>query len=593
MNTKVVQIMESNLKIKNCIQNLPKTPGVYIYRNKSGKVIYVGKAVNLKIRVSSYFHPSTALGTGNKDLDPKTKELVKNIVKIDIVEVGSEFEALVLEAELIKRYKPKYNIDWKDDKNYAYIKLSGEKYSRVSVVHQITDPTTLKLRRTNHLVESRTEYMGPFVDVKAMRTILKLARRVFPYCTCGLGSNEICLYFHLGLCKGHGAKYFSEREYARNLKGLISLFSGKTEKLRKELTRDMKKAAGSQKFEKAAELRDKIHYLKRIEQTHLFSDRDLSDDSGLSELAQHLELSKIPQKIESFDISNILGTAATGSMVVFRNGVASPKDYRRFQIKTVKGANDVAMMAEVLARRFAKIVIASTESRFSTSSTRQSNNLSSRPKRRDLLSDFSTRRLGRNDIKGEGRNDKRDKAFSDLPDLVILDGGKGQLSAVLKKLSTFDTSRSRPGLELTGVKIVALAKKREEIVMINDKMQMSNAKSMSQNKKPKNDHLKLKNLDLIGNLKFEIVNLPRESEALYLVQRIRDEAHRFAVSYHRKLKSKEVFETSLDGIIGVGPKTKKKLIAKYGSVNKIKETSLDDLSKVVGEKIAKRIKEQL
>lgn len=588
--------MDNNLKIKNCIQNLSKKPGVYIFRNNSGKVIYVGKAANLKNRVSSYFHP-TSLNLPcrqaglRRTTDPKTYELVKNIAKIDTVETGSEFEALVLEAELIKRYKPKYNIDWKDDKNYAYIKFSGEKYPRVSVVHQITDsPTSSRLRGTGY-----AKYIGPFVDVKAMRTILKLARRVFPYCTCGLGPNEVCLYFYLGLCKGHEARDISEKEYAKNLRGLVSLFSGKTEKLRKELAREMKKASREQKFEKAAELRDKLHYLKRIEHTHLFSDRDLASDLGLSELAKYLGLSKPPQKIESFDISNILGTAATGSMVVFRNGIASPKDYRRFQIKTVKGANDVAMMAEVLARRFSKVVIASE--------ARQSDNLSSRPERRDPLSDFSTSGLGRNDKKG-------DKTFTDLPDLVILDGGKGQLSAVLKKLSTFDTVSTRPGLELGGVKIVALAKKREEIYTINKKQLTIDKKRSviptesassgeAEESLPRRQaglserDLSTRRLARDDKSGFQKIILPKDCEAMFLVQRIRDEAHRFAVSYHRKLKSKEVFETSLDGIIGVGPKTKKKLIAKYGSVAKIKEVTIDDLSELIGRKLATKIKEGL
>lgn len=514
LNTKVVQKMAKKFDLKNCIKNLPKSPGVYIYRNKTGKVIYVGKAVNLKSRVSSYFQ--------NKNLDPKTIELIKNIAKIDTLETASEFEALVLEAELIKRYKPRYNIDWKDDKNYAYIKFSTEKYPRVSVVHQITD--------------SSAKYIGPFVNVKAMRTILKLARRVFPYCTCGLKSDEICLYYHLGLCSGHGEKYISQKEYAKNLKGLTNLFSGKTEKLQKELMGDMKKVSKDKNFEKAAEFRDKLHYLKRIERTHLFSDRDLSVDSGLSELAKHLNLEKIPQKIESFDISNILGTAATGSMVVFRNGVASPKDYRRFQIKTVKGANDVAMMVEILARRFSL-----------------------------------------------GESKKKDKAFSDLPDLIILDGGKGQLSAVLNYAKIPD-----------GVTVIALAKRHEEIYTIaNHQLPITKTvipSRVEESLKAISPHASLGRNDKI---EFHKIILPREGEAIFLVQRIRDEAHRFAVSYHRKLKSREAFESSLDGIIGVGPKTKKKLIAKYGSINKIKEAKVKDIAETVGGKLAKRIKEEL
>lgn len=471
MNTKIIQ------KLKE----LPTTPGVYLYRNEKGKVIYVGKAVVLKNRVSSYFQ--------NKDLDPKTLELVKNIANIEWIEVESEFEALVLEAELIKRYKPKYNIRWKDDKNYVYVKFSAEKYPRVSVVHQITD--------------HEASYIGPFVESGSVKTILKLARHIYPYCTCSLPEDEICLYYHLGLCPGHGTDYISAKDYNENIKGLKKLFSGKTTGLEKMFKKEMSLASERQEYEKAARFRDKLRYLKRIKRTHLFSDRDLEVDAGLRELAKEIGLSNPPKRIESFDISNILGTAATGSMVVFKNGIASPRDYRRFQIKTVKSANDFAMMAEILGRRFS-------------------------------LS------------KG-----KKDLSFSEIPNLVILDGGKGQLSAVMKKVTTPEK-----------VTIVALAKRLEEIFTYK-------------------------------NGKFELVRLPAESEALFLVQRIRDEAHRFAISYHRKLKGKELFETTIDAIPGVGPKTKKKLLSHFGSIKKIKEADIIELIPIVGEKKANLIKEKL
>lgn len=480
-----------NEKLIKKISELPKTPGVYIYRNEKAKVIYVGKAVNLKNRVNSYFQ--------SREHDPKTTELVKNIRHLEWIEVGHEFEALVLEAELIKRYKPKYNIDWKDNKNYAYLKLSGDKYPRVSIVHQITD--------------HEAKYVGPFIDIKALRTILKLGRKIFPYCTCGLADNEICLYYHIGLCPGHGEKYISEKDYQKNLKGLLALFSGKTKSLENEFKKGMARAAKERHFEEAAACRDKLRHLKRLEHTHLFSDVDFSSDKGLSELTERLNLSKLPKKIECFDISNVMGIAAVGSMVVFKNGIASPKDYRRFQIKTVKGANDFAMMAEVLKRRFSL-----------------------------------------------GTLKKADKSFSELPDLVILDGGKGQLSAVLKNVQIPQD-----------VRVVALAKRLEEVFSV------ANYDTASTTLK----------------LDFQLTELEPGSESMFLVQRIRDEAHRFAVSYHRKVKSREAFETSLDSIVGVGPVTKKKLIKEFGSVKKIKEANLKELEKVVGPKIAAMIKENL
>lgn len=471
--------MNANLEKK--LKELPKSPGVYLYRNKDKKIIYVGKAVNLKNRVSSYFHG---------EHDPKTVELVKNIAGLEWIEVGSEFEALVFEADLIKRYKPKYNIRFRDDKNYVYLKISGEDWPRISIVHQIVDHTA--------------KYLGPFTETTALKSILKLARHIFPYCTCNLPGDQVCLYYHLKLCPGHGEKYISQKNYHKNIKGLVALFSGKTGKVEAELKKAMKAAAQKKQFERAAEYRDKLHYILRIQKSHLFSDRELSTDAGLRELANNLDLADLPKRVECFDISNIMGTAAVGSMVVFKNGIASPRDYRRFQIKTVKGANDFASLAEVLARRFK---MSETKS--------------------------------------------KDESFCVLPDLVILDGGKGQLSTVLKNV----------GIP-KNVLVVSLAKKFEQVIKFE------------------------------GN-DYRVINFPAESEALYLIQRIRDEAHRFAITYHRNLKGKELFETSLDAIIGIGPKTRKKLLREFGSIKRIKEASFEDLACVVGEKIAQKIKEAL
>lgn len=470
MNTKLVQ------KIKK----VPKTSGVYIFRDQKRRVIYVGKAVVLKTRVSSYFK--------GKEHDTKTEELVKCIESLEWIEAESEFEALILEADLIKRYKPKYNIRFKDDKNYSYIKISGDDYPKVSIVHQITD--------------HNARYIGPFIESQALRTILKLARHIYPYCTCSIPKGDVCLYFHLKLCPGHGEKYLKKADYARNIKGIVSLFEGKTEKVEKELQVEMDNASCDQHYEIAAGYRDKLRYIKRIKKSHLFSDRELSSDAGLKELTKELGLSEIPKRIECFDISNIMGTAATGSMAVVKNGIASPRDYRRFQIKTVRGANDYASMAEVLKRRF---------------------NLSS--------------------------TKKKDDSFNELPNLVILDGGKGQLSAVIKNVEI-----------PKGITVIALAKRLEHIFVMPD---------------------------------FKEIVLPKDSEAMYLVQRVRDEAHRFAVTYHRKLRSKELFESSLDAIPGIGPKTKKKLIAHFGSIERIRRSNIKEISSVVGGKLAKNIKENL
>jgi len=465
--------------VQEKLNKLPKEPGVYLYRNNFKKIIYVGKAVNLKNRVSSYFI---------SDHDVKTIELVRNIADLEWIVAGSEIEALILEAELIKRYKPKFNISLKDDKNYCYIKITKEDYPRISVVRQIVD--------------SRDEYLGPFIDAGAVRNSLKYLRKVFPYCTCSISGDDVCLYYHLGLCRGHGDKYISPRDYQANVRGLISFFSGKKEDIIKDLTRSMKAHSKKKEFEQAAEMRDRLNALRRIRFEHVIEEkRELRLDKALVGLRDALKLSGLPARIECYDISNIFGRAAVGSMVVFQNGIPAKNDYRRFEIKTVKRIDDFAMHQEVAKRRFSN----------------------------------------------------KSGSFAKIPDLVIIDGGKGQLSSVLEVVKPL-------GLP---TKFVGLAKRYDEIVTMD------------------------------GDGNFGIVALESNSEAFYLVQRIRDEAHRFAITYHRNLRSKELTSSTLDNIPGIGPKTKRKLITKFGSIDKIKSVSLEDLSAVVGPSLAKKVKESL
>lgn len=474
LNTKIVQ---------EKLKKLPKDPGVYLYRNDKGRIIYVGKAVNLKNRVSSYF-------IGGHE--PKTMELVNHIFDLEWIVAGSEIEALILEAELIKRYKPKFNILLKDDKNYCYIKITKEDYPIISVVRQI--------------VESKSEYLGPFVDSGAVRNALKYLRKVFPYCTCSLSGDNVCLYYHLGLCQGHGEKYISPSEYQANIRGLISFLSGKKEDVIKDLTRQMKKYSKSKEYEKAAQVRDSLSALSRLRFEHVIEEkRELRLDKALVGLKEALHLDTIPARIECYDISNIFGRAAVGSMVVFENGIPAKNDYRRFEIKTVRRIDDFAMHQEVAKRRFGKI---------------------------ENTKDFS---------------------FAKIPDLVIIDGGKGQISSVMEVVAPFKLP----------TKFVGLAKRLEEIVTMD------------------------------SGGKFDIVTLQPNSEEYFLVQRIRDEAHRFAITYHRNLRSKELTSSILDNISGIGPKTKKKLIVKFGTIDKIKAADIQELTAVVGAKLASKVKESL
>lgn len=481
MNTKIVQ---------EKLKKLPTSSGVYLYRNDKGRIIYVGKAVNLKNRVGSYF-----IG----DHEPKTEELVRNIADMEWIVAGSEIEALLLESELIKRYKPKFNILLKDDKNYCYIKITKEDYPTISVVRQI--------------VEDKSEYLGPFIDAGSVRSALKYLRKVFPYCTCSLTGDNICLYYHLGLCKGHGPKYISPSEYQANIRGLVAFLSGKKDAVIRDLTRDMKAFSKSKEFEKAAETRDRLNALKRIRFEHVIEEkRELRLDKALTGLRDALNLADIPKRIECYDISNIFGRAAVGSMVVFENGVPAKNDYRRFEIKTVKRIDDFAMHQEVARRRF-KYLLQNKESRIKN----------------------------------------KDRSFAKVPDLVIIDGGKGQISSIMEIVGPL-------GLP---TKFVGLAKRLEEIVVQEE------------------------------NGSFDIVNLVPDSEAYFLVQRIRDEAHRFAITYHRNLRSKDLTNSRLDNVPGVGPKTKKKLMVKFGTIEKIKSAETSELAALVGDKIANMIKENL
>lgn len=478
MNNKVVQ---------DKLKKVPKNPGVYIYRDAKNKIIYVGKAVNLKNRVFSYFR--------NKNHDPKTEALVSNINDIEWIITESEIEALILESELIKRYKPKYNIDWKDDKNYCYIKITNEDYPRILVIRQIID--------------DKATYIGPFVDATAVRLALKTLRKVFPYCTCNLPGDKVCLYYHLKLCPGHGAKYISPKEYKKNIDGLVSYIKGDKAKVKRMLKKRMEEAAKNQEFEKAADIRDRLIALSKIKFKNIFEESDeLKADKALNGLRDALGLIGIPARIECYDISNISGKMAVGSMVVFKDGLPDRDDYRRFEIKTVKQIDDFAMHREVQKRRFANLE------------------------------------------KG------KDQSFSQIPDLIIIDGGKGQLSSAEEIIRPLKVQ----------TKVIGLAKRLEEIYYFE-----------GQN----------------GQGQFKKVTLPENSETKYLLQRIRDEAHRFAITYHRNLRNKAIRKSGLDKIEGIGPVTKKRLINAFGSVDQIKNATTEELERVVNKNLARKIKEEL
>jgi excinuclease ABC subunit C len=473
-----------NKNIVQKLKELSQNPGVYLYRDKNKKIIYIGKAANLKNRVSSYFQ--------DRNLDLKTTKLVKNINFIEPIICGSEIEALLLESELIKRYKPKYNLEWKDDKNYCYIKITKEDYPRVFVVRQIT--------------KTKDRYFGPFVDARAVKLALKNLRRIFPYCTCSLAKDKICLYYHLGLCLGHGEKYLTAGDYQANLEGLINFLEGKKEKIIKKFQREMKINTEKEDFEKAVIWRDRIWSLEKLRTMRLGDNqRDLNLDRALKDLREILKLDQIPDRIECYDVSNIVGKFAVGSLAVFEHGMPKKDYYRRFEIKKVKQISDFAMLQEVIRRRFLKV------------------------------------------------NRSKDKSFCQMPDLIIVDGGKGQLSAANREIKKIGLS----------AKIIGLAKKKEVVFFLD------------------------------GEGKFGKLIFPEDSEVRFLLQRIRDEAHRFAITYHRNIRSKALVESTLDTINGVGPVYKKLLIRKFGTIENIRRASTDQIGQVVGRKLAEKIKKEL
>lgn len=440
-------------------EKIPHKPGVYIFKDEKGKILYVGKAIDLNSRVSSYFssHHSGSF---------KTEALIEKIRDIDTILVESELEALILEANLIKKYLPSYNISLKDDKDYLYIKITKEPFPRVITARKQDLKNDLK-------------YFGPFPSSRTVRETLKILRRVFPWCsnppkivggslklpsrpgfldsyytaessgTIAKTRQRPCFYFHLRLCPGACVGQIDQKDYRKIINRFMAFLEGKKSELVEDLTHDMEYASKEERFEDAAfikRLLGGISYLIQPNRTQSYLENPnfLEDErqKALEELQQVLALPSIPERIECYDISNIQGTDSTGSMVVLTHGEVDKSQYRRFKIKITGKPNDYAMHAEMMGRR--------------------------------LKNDWP------------------------LPDLIIIDGGRGQVRAVNHELRTMNHE----------LPIYGLAKRMEWLYPPEG----------------------------------EIIKLPQRSPALNLLKKIRDESHRFAITYHRKLRSKSFFE---------------------------------------------------
>lgn len=492
-------------KITEKLAELPKGPGVYFHKNAAGKIIYIGKAAVLRNRVRQYFQQS-------RTRDPKTEALVAEIDDIDWMCVDSELEALFLEAEMIRRYMPPYNILLRDDKAMNYIRID----------YDSEYPTVTTTRRP---LDDGAKYFGPYFSTYAVRQSLKLLRKAFPFATRRMtGQKRATLHYHLGLDPGLEEGKTSLEDYRANLRKLIAVIQGRRKTIEKELKRDMKRAAKAKEFETAARLRNQLHALQGLGRQVIFSDKeflDISKDHALNELVNLLGMEKYPQRIEGYDISHQQGTDVVASMVVFTNGVSNKAEYRKFKTKTNHN-NDFYNMNETLRRRL---------------------------------------------------SEKNRKAWG-TPDLVLIDGGKGQLDAAIK---------ARDECGCSQVPFIGLAKREEQIVI---------------QKATSDLVLNEKLLHQLGGFGTEsegfiLVNLPHTTNLVKLLQRIRDESHRFAVSYHSVLKKNRQTASLLDEIPTIGPVTRKKLLKTFGSMRGVMQACDFELEKAVGVKKAIILKQYL
>ena len=598
-------------------QSLPNAPGVYLMKASDGAVIYVGKAIRLRTRVRSYFREKSTYGL--------TSQMMRYVTEIDYIVTETEVEALILENNLIKAHQPRYNVKLKDDKRYPYLRVT-------------TDEPFPRIHITRKAENDGARYFGPFVHVRSTRQVLKQLTKLFPIRTCTLPLTEtenryrVCLDYHIGRCPGPCADKIDVSDYDEIVQKVCQFLSGNTDAVVTELTEQMQAAAEALDFETAAKYRDTLKDVqqaittqnmdsasaadedvigiaartdiacvqllrvrdgKLLEREHYYlNDADpeslatglnafisqyyqnavfvpktvvlpmpiasmelieswLSEKRGsrvglhvpragrlrklqtlasknaeilltqreqnvvysssvepaLVELQELLGLKHPLRRIEAYDISNLGDRFAVGSMVVLEDGKPTSGEYRRFKIRSVEGQNDFAMMQEVITRRF-----------------------------RRALAD--------------------DEKFNKLPDLMLIDGGKGQLSAAQETMKTFASS------QLPDIPMIALAKRIEEIFVPG---------------------------------KSDSIVLREDNPTLHMIQRLRDEAHRFAVTYHRRLRQKSLSESVLDEIPNLGPKRKQALLRHFGSIEAIREASLDGLLSVKGipRSVAENIRKHL
>lgn len=461
-------------------------------KDKNSNVLYIGKAASLKKRVSSYFRK-------DRSPSPRTQLMVEKVRDISFIVTGSEAEALITESAFIKEYKPRYNVALKDDKSYPYLKLTtNEDFPRLVLT-----------RRKKSDEADGAIYYGPYTDVKLLRKAIGIMKRIFPLRSCRRMLKKACLDYRIGQCYAPCIGAVDKEMYADIVRELKLFLDGKRDRLIDELSKKMKVASVKKNYEKAAIFRDRIIALSVVPKTIrkvlypnvLHVEKKIRPYDEIMALKYILGLKRVPRKIEAFDISNISGKEAVGSMITFIDGGPSKNDYRKFKIRTVAKIDDYKMMQEIIRRRYERVKL---------------------------------ERLP-------------------CPDLIIIDGGKGQLNAASSILEELGFER---------IPVIGIAKRFEHIYLKGRK---------------------------------EPIIFSQNSSILHLIQQLRDEAHRFAISYHHLLRSKKLKRSILDDIEGIGEKRKKLLLTRFGSVENIKKADAKELCSLKGIDIrtARKIKEFL
>ncbi len=514
------------------LHDVPHQPGVYLMRDRLGRIIYVGKARDLRRRLSNYFTPS-----GKTKADVKTRALIDSIWDFEIQTVHSEPEAVLLEGKLIKEYRPKYNVTFRDDKRFMLARI------------RLEDPFP-RFQLTRVKKNDGARYFGPYGNSSALRATLKWLNRELGLRTCRPANPTETDYKHcsddiIRNCTAPCVGKISREEYLKRVGEACAVLEGRSAGKIKALEEEMLRLAGRRQFERAAELRDMLDGLRkttrpmrRFERRRGKLGSHIDPAADVAELAEALSLDRPPAVMECFDISNISDTYSVASMVRFRDGLPDNANYRRYRVRTVTGQDDFASMAEVVRRRYARVLL----------------------ELRDLAGDGiedsqeGTLELVRR-IEEElaAETGKRRAPFVRLPDLVIVDGGKGQLSSAFGQLRK---------LGLRELPVIGLAKEREEIFRPGQSAP---------------------------------IVLPHETGALRLLQRIRDEAHRFANTYHQLLLKRRIAESVLDDCPGVSENRKLALLKRFGSVKRLRKAGADDIAAVpgVGKALAAQIVDHL